>query len=84
MVARQIDEADIRAFHVALERLPKPIAAFCRTGTRSTLLWALANEASLTVDERISIAAKEGYDLEPCRPRIEASRASTSVAGNTA
>ena len=67
VVASQIDAADIRAFREALERLPKPIAAFCRTGTRSTLLWALANEASLTADERITIAAKEGYDLEPFR-----------------
>ena len=70
VVASQITDADIRAFRDALERLPKPIAAFCRTGTRSTLLWALANEASLTVDERISIAAKEGYDLEPFRPLL--------------
>ena len=67
VVASKIGEADIRAFREALERLPKPIAAFCRTGTRSTLLWALANEASLTADERIMIAAREGYDLEPFR-----------------
>ena len=67
VVASQIDEADIRAFREALERLPKPIAAFCRTGTRSTILWALANEARLTADERIKIAAKDGYDLEPFR-----------------
>lgn len=67
VVASQIDAADIRAFREALERLPKPIAAFCRTGTRSTLLWALANQSSLTADERIAIAAKAGFDLEPFR-----------------
>ena len=67
VVASNIGEAEVRAFREALERLPKPIAAFCRTGTRSTLLWALANETSLTADERIQIAAKEGYDLEPFR-----------------
>ena len=71
VVASQIGEADVRAFREALERLPKPIAAFCRTGTRSTILWALANEASLTPDERIKIAAKEGYDLEPFRGVLE-------------
>ena len=67
VVASQISEADVRAFAEAMERLPKPIAAFCRTGTRSALLWALANDASLTVDERIAIAAREEYDLEPFR-----------------
>ena len=82
VVASQIDEADIRAFREALENLPKPIAAFCRTGTRSTLLWALANEASLTVDERVRIAAKEGYDLEPFRGLVEG--ASGAPASKTA
>ena len=67
VVASQISEADVRAFAEAMERLPKPIAAFCRTGTRSALLWALANDVSLTVDERIAIAARDGYDLEPFR-----------------
>ena len=67
VVASQIDESDVRAFREALEHLPKPIAAFCRTGTRSTLLWALANEAELTADERIRIAATAGFDLEPFR-----------------
>lgn len=75
VVAGQIGEADVRAFREALERLPKPIAAYCRTGTRSTILWALANEASLTVDERIEIAAKEGYDLKPFRSLLEESNA---------
>lgn len=82
VVASQIGEADIRAFREALERLPKPIAAFCRTGTRSTLLWALVNEACLTADERIKIAAKEGYDLEPFRGLLEAANA--APAGKTA
>ena len=71
VVASNISGQDVDAFREALERLPKPIAAFCRTGTRSTLLWALANHGNLTVDERISIAARYGYDLEPFRARLE-------------
>lgn len=82
VVASRIEEADIRAFREALECLPKPIAAFCRTGTRSTLLWALANETSLTADERIKIAAKEGYDLEPFRGLLEG--ANGALASKTA
>lgn len=71
VVANAISAGDVAQFRAALERLPKPIAAFCRTGTRSALLWALANEAGLTTDERIRIAATEGFDLEPFRPVIE-------------
>ncbi len=70
VVMAQITDADVEHFRQALEELPKPVAAFCRTGTRSAALWAIANEASLTVDERIRIAAKEGYDLEPLRARL--------------
>ena len=70
VIASAITEADVRNFVQSLERLPQPIAAFCRTGTRSTLLWAFANQASLTVDERIEIAAKGGYDLEPFRASL--------------
>lgn len=72
VIASQITDEDVQKFRVALERLPKPIAAFCRTGTRSTLLWALANAASLTIDERLEVAAAEGYDLSPFRAQLEA------------
>ena len=34
------DEA-ARAFAAALDDMPKPMFAYCRTGTRSTTLWAL-------------------------------------------
>jgi len=71
VVASKIRHADIAAFREALLALPRPAIAFCRTGTRSTILWALANAASLSVDERIKIAAEAGYDLEPIRGRLE-------------
>ena len=70
VVMGQITDEQVAEFGNALEQLSKPVAVFCRTGTRAALMWALANQASLTVDERISIAAKEGYDLEPFRQRL--------------
>ena len=70
VVMGQITDEQVAEFRDALETLPKPIAVFCRSGTRAALLWALANQANLTVDERIAIAAKEGYDLEPFRQRL--------------
>lgn len=80
VVASAIGGEDIKAFREAVEDLPKPIAAFCRTGTRAALLWALANETSLTVDERIAVAAKARIDLEPFRARLEATPAAQSIA----
>ena len=70
VTAQAISESDVAAFEQALEELPKPILAFCRTGTRSTIMWALANDGALTADERIRTAARAGYDLEPFRARM--------------
>ena len=71
VVPGQIGPDDVRRFAEALRDLPTPIAAFCRTGTRSAMLWALTNPDKLSVNERIATAAVQGYDLEPMRERME-------------
>ena len=71
VVPGQIGPRDVDQFAAALRDLPAPIAAFCRTGTRSAMLWALANPDALSVDKRIAIAATHGYDLAPLRARME-------------
>jgi len=45
-----------------------PVLAYCRSGTRSTLLWALA-EASTGADpdDLAAAAAQAGYDVSPIR-----------------
>ncbi|HLZ78955.1 MAG TPA: TIGR01244 family sulfur transferase [Sphingomonas sp.] len=55
----------IEAMTAALAQ-PGPALAFCRSGTRSTFLWALAR--GLAGDEPAEIAAKAanaGYDVAP-------------------
>lgn len=52
-----------------LESTDGPILGFCRTGTRSTILWALA-EAQIgkkSADEVIAAGKKGGYDLSGLR-----------------
>ena len=71
VVPGQIGPDDVERFADALRDLPTPIAAFCRTGTRSAMLWALANPDGLSVDERIAVAAAQGYDLTPVRDQME-------------
>ncbi len=42
--------------------------AFCRSGTRSTFLWALArSERGAPAEELVAAAAAAGYDLAPVR-----------------
>lgn len=71
VVPGQNGPGDVNRFAEALRELPTPIAAFCRTGTRSAMLWALVNPDGLNVDERIAVAAAQGYDLAPLRDRLE-------------
>lgn len=49
-----------------------PVLAYCRSGTRSTLLWALA-EASVGADPEVlaEAAARAGYDLAPVKPLLD-------------
>ena len=63
-------EAQVSAMRDALERAGESrLLAYCRSGTRSTLLWALA-EASAGADPAslTRAAAEAGYDLTPIAP----------------
>ncbi len=46
------------------------VLAYCRSGTRSTLLWALAMaHGGMALNEIAAAAARGGYDVAPVRPR---------------
>lgn len=55
-----------------LTEAPGPVLAYCASGTRSTIAWALASAKTMPVDEIISAAEKGGYDLANLRPTLEA------------
>ncbi|MEQ1538797.1 MAG: TIGR01244 family sulfur transferase [Sphingorhabdus sp.] len=62
----------VEAMAAALEGATGGVLAYCRSGTRSTLLWALA-EASQggDPDALTNMAAKAGYDVSPIRPLMD-------------
>ena len=47
----------------ALEASEGPVFAFCRSGTRSTTLWALSQAGEMEAGEIIGQAAHAGYDM---------------------
>ena len=47
----------------ALEGSAGPVFAYCRSGTRSTTLWALSQAGRMPASEIISAAANAGYDV---------------------
>ncbi|VWX58957.1 TIGR01244 family sulfur transferase [Sphingorhabdus sp. 109] len=47
--------------------------AYCRSGTRSTLLWALAQaKQGVAPDEIARLAGNAGYDITPVRAMVDA------------
>ena len=63
----------VTAMADALEQAKGPVLAFCRSGTRSTFLWALArNRLGDEGEALIAKAANAGYDLNPIRSVLEA------------
>ncbi|CCA94291.1 MULTISPECIES: TIGR01244 family sulfur transferase [unclassified Novosphingobium] len=65
-------EAQVDAMYDALENAGGPVLAYCRSGTRSTLLWALARaKAGDNPTVIASKAAAAGYDVSPIRQLIE-------------
>jgi uncharacterized protein (TIGR01244 family) len=65
------NEGQVAAMVEALETARGPVLAFCRSGTRSTYLWALARHRLGDDGEQlIAKAANAGYDLSAIRSVI--------------
>ena len=46
-----------------LEGSAGPVLCYCRSGTRSTTLWALSQAGKMPASEIIAAAAHAGYDM---------------------
>ena len=61
-------EAQVKAMAEALAGAEGGVLAYCRSGTRSTLLWALAESSrGADPDALARQAARAGYDIGPVR-----------------
>lgn len=47
-----------------------PVLAYCRSGMRSSIVWAYCNGATLSPDEILNAAATAGYQLDHMRPML--------------
>lgn len=72
VVSGQVTDGDVSEFGRALAELPGPVLAYCRTGTRSSTLWALSKAPRLSADAILEAVGGVGYDLQALRPRLEA------------
>ena len=67
-VLNSFDNRTMTADHMTLQRdtlndSADPVLAYCRTGTRSTVVWALGQAGSMPVPDIIQAAETAGYQL---------------------
>ena len=56
----------------SLEASDGKVLAYCRSGTRSTICWALAHAGDTPVEDILNAAANGGYDLGGLAPTLNA------------
>ena len=67
---RNVTDEDGVQFGRLLEGATKPVLAYCRTGTRCTVLWCLSRSGKLPVEEILGKAAAAGYDMSGLAGRL--------------
>ncbi|WP_103333224.1 TIGR01244 family sulfur transferase [Pseudotabrizicola formosa] len=64
--------ANVTAQAEAMATATGPVLAYCASGNRSSICWALAKAKEMPAEELIGLPARHGYNLEGLRPQIEA------------
>jgi uncharacterized protein (TIGR01244 family) len=63
VIGNAITQKDVSDFKSHYVNAQKPIFAYCRTGTRSSMLWALSESSDRSSKEILELTASAGYDL---------------------
>ena len=63
IVSGMVTPQALEDFRAALEEMPKPVLAYCRSGTRCTMLWAIAQHGTMDDADIERRAAEAGYDV---------------------
>lgn len=70
IISGQMDDEHAAEFGRVLAEAETPVLAYCRTGTRSTNLWALSQAADFPADDLLRAAQQAGYNITSLRGRL--------------
>ena len=65
-----VTDDDVAAFASALAELPRPVLAYCRTGTRSATLWSFHEADKRPMPDILAATKAAGYDMNGVARRI--------------
>ena len=68
--AGKVSDADGKTFGELLATLPGPVLAYCRTGMRSTTMWALSQSGITPLPQILEASQKVGFDMKALVQRI--------------
>ncbi len=72
VIGGQLTMDNVNAQGAAIAASPGPVFAYCASGNRCSIVWALANAGKRPVDELVGLPARFGYQLDHLRPQIAA------------
>ncbi|MBC7155206.1 MAG: TIGR01244 family phosphatase [Rhodobacteraceae bacterium] len=72
VIGGQLTDDNVAAQGTAIDAATGPVLAYCASGNRSSIVWALSQAGRQSADALINAGAAHGYKLEGLRPMIEA------------
>jgi uncharacterized protein (TIGR01244 family) len=72
VIGGQMTMDNVTAQAAAIAASAGPVFAYCASGNRSSVVWALSQAGKRPADELIDLPARFGYQLEHLRQQIEA------------
>ncbi len=71
VISGALTPANVEAQRAASAAAKGPVLAYCASGNRCSVLWALMSAGTMPTDDLIGIPAKFGYNLSGLRAQIE-------------
>jgi uncharacterized protein (TIGR01244 family) len=71
VIGGALTQDNVAAQRAAIVAADGPVFAYCASGNRSSVVWALAHAGDLSTDDLINIPARFGYQLEHLRPTLD-------------
>ncbi|QUS35540.1 TIGR01244 family sulfur transferase [Falsirhodobacter algicola] len=71
VIGGALTEGNVDAQRTAIDAAEGPVLAYCASGNRSSVVWALAHAGEIPADELIERPAQYGYQLAHLRPMLD-------------
>ncbi len=70
VVPGQVTPADVANFKQVTQDCDGKVLAFCRSGMRASMLWALSKKGEASADEILACCRNAGFDVSPLAPYL--------------